>query len=306
MILINNFTPEYLDSIIGDKVEQDYLNGMTSVKIAQKYLQTGKRYGNILSLLKYRGVSIKNYSQASQIYDRNSDYFKTWSHEMAYILGFIATDGSVHKNELKISLKINDKDFLENLLRQISSEIPIIEREIHLKTNNKNYPICEIVIRDKEICKDLFQLGITENKTFTLGRFDFIPPEYEKDFILGVMDGDGSIGQIGGNCCKNSIQIRLRLVSASYDFIEYIRDIMVKHGMKKVNITSSSKNRKHVIYEIAYSTKEAIKFYYEFYNENTKLFLPRKYNTLKNLVNKRIEYENSKKNTNILKVSAKK
>ena len=36
--------------------------------------------------------------------------------------------------------------------------------------------------------------GTLTNKSLVLGRFDFIPDEYEMNFLLGVFDGDGSVG----------------------------------------------------------------------------------------------------------------
>lgn len=257
----------------------------------------------IVNLLKYRKIQIRSYSENSARYTINRDYFKFWTHEMAYILGFIATDGNIHKNTLKIGLKIEDKYLLEDIAKELSSDASVKERVIHLKRTAKDYLSCELDIYCKEICQDLRNLGIKENKTLKLGRFDFVPQEFEKDFILGVIDGDGSIGRIGGERCNNSIQIRIRLVSASYDFIEYIRDTMYKHGMKNVNITSFPRS-KHILYEIGYSTKNSITFYQNFYN-GSSIYLKRKYNKLKELIQQRIDYENSKKNPNILKVSAK-
>ena len=50
-----------------------------------------------------------------RIYELNEDYFETWSHEMAYILGFISADGSINKQKtsLSIELQMRDKKVLE-------------------------------------------------------------------------------------------------------------------------------------------------------------------------------------------------
>ena len=154
-------------------------------------------------------------------------------------------------------------------------------------------------IYDREICSDLKKLNIISNKSLVLGRFDFIPDEYEMNFLLGVFDGDGSVGQNLGDKCKNSIQIRLRYFSASLEFIEYIKDTMEKHGFSEVKIREEK--RKNDFYSLCYSTKDSIKFYKDAYSNGT-IWLDRKKEKFEYLINKRKEYEESKQNPNILKV----
>ena len=83
----------------------------TSVRIVKRYLQEEK-------------IPIRNFSEAATAsnmnrrqYDINDDYFCHESPNMAYLLGFIAADGSISKreNELKIGLSAVDKEFLQKL-----------------------------------------------------------------------------------------------------------------------------------------------------------------------------------------------
>ncbi|MBQ5475411.1 MAG: hypothetical protein IIT65_12140 [Lachnospiraceae bacterium] len=49
-------------------------------------------------------------------------------------------------------------------------------------------------MNSKQMAEDLFQLGVTPNKSLTLDiKFDLIPKELIHHFIRGYFDGDGSI-----------------------------------------------------------------------------------------------------------------
>ena len=156
------------------------------------------------------------------------------------------------------------------------------------------------------MAKSLESLGIIPNKTFILGRFDCIPEEYELDFIRGVIDGDGSIGVSSGERCKTNVQIRIRMCSASLTFIEYIQDVMEKHGYGRPNydIRKPRKENHHPLYNLYYSTKASIKFYEENYRDS-ELHLNRKYDKFTELINNRKEYENQIENAQRLKVKTK-
>ena len=168
------------------------------------------------------------------------------------------------------------------------------------RASGKEYESSYMNIYNREIVKDLKELGIVQNKTFILGAFDFVPKEYELDFIRGAFDGDGSVGRQGGEKCKNNYQIRVRFFSASKAFLTYIRDVLTQNGLTDVKIYQDLK-RKTNFYYIIYSTNDSINFYNKIYN-GASIYLDRKKEKFDELVSKRIEYENLIKNKNKLKV----
>lgn len=123
-------------------------------------------------------------------YTVNEDFFKTWTPDMAYTLGFIAADGSVQestKNKgpvLRIASK--DKEHLETI-RNLLGSTHLIREE-----SNKNGSWSVLAIYSKEIVDDLVSLGIYPNKSLTF-RIPNIPDEYMRHFVRGYFDGDGSI-----------------------------------------------------------------------------------------------------------------
>ena len=303
-----------LNEEFGEVIISEYLSGVHASDLAQKYLNNAKDFRYINYILQMNNIPIRTRSEVKKLSDKvnqnpnlngrqfqvNSDYFKTWSYNMAYILGYIATDGNVSQDRvLKLALQKQDRPLLEKIKDEIEFTGNIYNKEIHLKSTDKDYESSYMNIYDREICSDLKKLNIISNKSLVLGRFDFIPDEYEMNFLLGVFDGDGSVGQNLGDKCKNSIQIRLRYFSASLEFIEYIKDTMEKHGFSEVKIREEK--RKNDFYSLCYSTKDSIKFYEDAYSNGT-IWLDRKKEKFKDLINKRKEYEKSKQNPNILKV----
>ena len=90
----------------------------------------------VKTFLKEQGIPIRNFSEAAtasnitrRTYSVNDNYFDVESPNMAYILGFLAADGSVSKscNEIKIGLSAVDKDFLQMIANELGSNRPIKE-----------------------------------------------------------------------------------------------------------------------------------------------------------------------------------
>src|SRR5690625_6591487 len=76
-------------------------------------------------------------------YKVDEDFFKRWSNEMAYVLGFIYTDGSVNSNTLTISQ--NERYILERINEVMASNCVISESD-----NGKN-TLYTLYIHRKEI-----------------------------------------------------------------------------------------------------------------------------------------------------------
>lgn len=134
-----------------------------------------------------------------------SDYFKKIDSETkAYILGYIVADGSIEESNrknrksklirLRFGCVTEDDEILKLIQREIAPENKI--RYYQPKAaNHKQVSILQIC--DKELISDLVSLyNIKPKKTYD-ANFEFpnIPEEYERDFIRGFIDGDGSIGK---------------------------------------------------------------------------------------------------------------
>lgn len=119
----------------------------------------------------------------------NEHYFKTWSHEMAWVLGIFVTDG--HVSSLHHSIYFAQKD--EHILRLIAS---YMEADYITGPLGKTKTTPTLHINSKIIKEDLAALGITPRKSLIVP-FPGVPEEYMSSFVRGVIDGDGWVQDRG-------------------------------------------------------------------------------------------------------------
>lgn len=133
----------------------------------------------------------------------NVHYFHSIdSYAKAYIVGFIAADGSLVRNAkdynsytLTITVKYEDGDVLRFIKSQIGNEHNLLDI-VRPCTFNPDKIIHHLryCISDSSITEDLNTLGIFPNKSLTMSDIiDNIPYQYRDAFIIGYFDGDGSV-----------------------------------------------------------------------------------------------------------------
>lgn len=291
----------------GKEIVKDYLRENVLLQdIAEKYETDTFHIRNVLI---HNGISLKTRSQIKQIGDKqgihrkhglNQNYFKTWSHNMAYILGFIVADGCVytnieeknnskkHKSLLVFTLAERDREILEKIRSELEYEGEIFTHYSQGYSKEKGYKHVRLAINSHIMINDIKELGITERKTFNEVVPIGLPKEYELDFIRGFFDGDGSVG---GQYPTNSkgvrtetTQIRVRLHSGSKQILEDIQSILQKYGFKEKEIKPSES-----IFDITYSTNESLKLYELFYENSNTLYLKRKKDKFDQLISTRQE-----------------
>jgi intein-encoded DNA endonuclease-like protein len=202
----------------------------------------------------------------------NKDFFKIWSPEMAYILGFFAADGYLTLNNRGANfwnIQITDRELLEEIKRVIKSE-----HKISLKKGKDNEKdLHRIQIGSKEMCNDLRILGMKENKTKSLS-VPNVPNKYFADFVRGYFDGDGCVfvGLIHKERKTKYLNIQVIFTSCSKDFLEQLRSRLENRGIFKGRI----QNRNNSFYRLVYSVSASLKLYKFMYNDKNRLFLERK------------------------------
>ena len=145
-------------------------------------------------------LGTKNIRGGCKKYKVNEDFFKVWSHDMAYILGFWWADGYMRMRTRKlkngdekssyifgISQNTRDKYLLEKILKSIDSNNKIYTPKT--RPNGSHFEISS-----KIIYNDIIKIGGSPNKSKSISMPD-IPKEYLPDFIRGLFDGDGCIYQ---------------------------------------------------------------------------------------------------------------
>lgn len=171
--------------ITDEHIIEMYVSGMSYVEMSSIIGITNRAIRNVL--VKH-GIDRKPIGRP-RIYQVNEHFFKTWTHDMAWILGLFITDGNVQKDLHSISLAQKD----ETILRKVAAVMgahPVIRDPI----GTRKTPL--LIINSKIIKEDLKQLGITSNKSYTVP-FPDVPEQYLPAFIRGVIDGDGWVQKRG-------------------------------------------------------------------------------------------------------------
>ena len=212
--------PIQLSQEVIDKIIYDYT--------INKYglIKTGKNNGVgeriVRRVLLENKIHIRSRSEAAIVsniqrrqFNVDDNYFSTENSNMAYLLGFLASDGTVDKknNRIKIGLSSIDKEFLVKIKEELKYEGDILN---YITSNG--FSVSELTFTSQQIKKDLARYNIVPNKTFTFKFPKNLNKKYWIDFIRGYFDGDGSVSTAGNNA------IRWQICSATKNVLETIVD----------------------------------------------------------------------------------
>jgi hypothetical protein len=145
-------------------------------------------------------------------YNFNKNFFLENSDELAYMMGFILADGNLYyskkHNYARLSINVHKKD---SLILEYFKKISLYTKNI--TTNNKSQ---NRLFYTDPIFKstDFSKWGLVPNKTYFPSKLD-VDFNYLKPFIIGYIDGDGSI------TCKNG-QYKFNIVGNKYTIDQII------------------------------------------------------------------------------------
>ena len=190
----------------------------------------------------------------------------TWSPELAYIVGLIATDGNLSPDGRHITF--TSKDFeLASLFRKYINHEGKIGKKSRSNGGEKKYFVVQL--GDVVFYKFLLNLGLTPKKSKTISKLN-VPREYFYDFLRGCIDGDGSIGSFAHPESRLP-QFKVRLVSASKLFLEWIRSEVVNDNIKSFFIFGRG------VYTLVFAKRASTKLLNLVYYAGSPKSLERKY-----------------------------
>jgi hypothetical protein len=267
---------------ISDDVEnkfiEEYNDGSSSQKIANKYgYKTDK---TVLDVLKKNGIN-RRAASIPTFYD-TSFFEQIDSHEKAYVLGLIMTDGYVIKDYMGFGIQLTKEDGY--ILEKIAEIIGAIQgvSQINCDSKRKKMPTTKDMVRltvhNRKISEDLKKMGVVKNKSKTLRYNNVVPKQYSSSFFRGLIDGDGCI-HVKGN------RIQIQLASASKLFIEDLK--CVTDFNFSIHISGVKyKNSKSVMFNLYLKggAKERIRFLKWIYEYKGDLYLRRKYAKVQNKI----------------------
>ena len=206
-------------------------------------------------------------------YQKNEEFFSDWTEEMAYVLGWMFSDGNMAPGNRMFRIKLTARDI--GILERIKS---VLKTETPVRVTGKlsNYAI--LAVSSRRMCQDLIGLGCTQNKTHRF-KTPNVPRKLLRHFVRGYFDGDGSIGFNKPNT------IRIRIVGANKQFIYDLTQIF----KDELGIPINHKKVRN-IWKCEYYGDNARKICGWMYFGCEDLCLERKRNRFKNHLKKRGEY----------------
>lgn len=253
----------------------DYSKGKSSVEVAKKHGFANHK--TVLDVLSRHGVQRRSTAKPT---DYNIDYFEAIdSHDKAYILGLLLTDGYVIKNYTGIAIQLTREDgyLLERIAEILGPSATIAN--IDCSSKRKVFSNAKDMIRLNAHCpkmaQDLKQFGMVKNKTKIL-ECPKINTEFLSSFCRGLWDGDGTIG------IDKRGYIWCHLSTGSATFAQSFSRFPCEHSF---NIRKPTPN--HVNWTISPKggQSDTIEFLSWMYASKGNLYLERKYDGIKDKIN---------------------
>lgn len=147
----------------------------------------------------------------------------TWTPEIAYAVGLMATDGCLSKSGRHLWFVSADRDLCETLMRCIGHTVKIL-------MDGNAY---RIALGDVELYRFLVDAGLTPRKSLTLGPIA-APDELLVPLARGLLDGDGSIvrQRVTPNPKRYPLhtydQLSVVFRSASQQHITWLKDALAR------------------------------------------------------------------------------
>lgn len=232
--MIRKWTPEERQFILDKYLKE----GWTLKEIAEKF---HSKSNTISKYIKLWGYEIKRKGTISNR-RLNENYFSKIDTEIkAYFIGLLFADGSVilgkngRSSSISLELIETDKNILDLLKKELNSDGNLY----YNKRKNRQNGTFTFSVRNQKIADDLSKFNIIPNKTYKANKI-VVPVGFEKDFLRGFIDGDGSIYKH-----KKDNSWHLSITGHSYEIIKQFSELMN-------NLIDYKKDKKITLYNNVY------------------------------------------------------
>ncbi len=176
------------EGITDEEIINMYKSGLSFKEMTQIIGLSDRAIRNVM----YKNGVEMNREQSSgqpRKHKVNEDFFKVWTHEIAWVLGLFVTDGCINNHIQSISLTQKDERILHLVAKYM-------EADYVLAPNGHTRSTPTLIINSKIIKQDLHDFGVNANKSLTVP-FPDVPEKFLPSFVRGVIDGDGWVQKTG-------------------------------------------------------------------------------------------------------------
>lgn len=214
--------------------------------------------------LKNLKLSTGSKNEFNRTYSVNHDYFNNIdSHEKAYLLGLMYSDGCVGKTNNIISYVSADHDMINFFRDKIGCTRKLIPNVVRKKCLYITFP-------SSRMKSDLIRLGCMPQKSLIVNfpSFDQVPKPFIWSFVLGYFDGDG--------CISGQKQTQVKIISSTL-FCQGLKQLLEENGIKTAKVTTEPKRLKPETSYIRITNRKGIAAFKQKIYEHAPFILKRKY-----------------------------
>jgi len=258
----------------------EYLTGSTSTNIAKRYgFKTAK---TVLDVLVKHGVQRR--APKIQTHYNETFFDNINTHEKAYFLGLMATDGYIVKDYAGFGIQLTEGD--ADILRQFSKLLWMTNPLCHIDYSKRRLSMpgskdcIRLEIKNRRLAQGLMCHGIVRHKTKII-RFNkkWVSDEFLPSFFRGLWDGDGNMTITH----KPSPRFECALFSASLLFVRDLVSALKGEFVATFRETTPARQATtpHYLLRISGGYKAGKSFANWIYGAPTTLKIERKYARVK-------------------------
>lgn len=257
----------YLRYFYGEEIKKDYLSGVSTIKIAERFKCNDHLIAKVLRDLE---VEIRPIGYASKT---EQTLFKNITNEIeAYTLGLITSDGNVNRDgTIRIYLTESDKYVLE----EINSRLLNGTGNLSVDKKQNGRDVARLGFYGKAICKNLAQYNVIPNKSEFLTNICILPEGLMHHYIRGLFDGDGVAS-------KNNQYIRIGFCAKRKEFVESYQSFLCETLFMRKNKIFNTGG----CFQCSWSARADIEKFYNYVYRDATIFLGRKKNKIYTYLNK--------------------
>lgn len=226
-----------------------------------------------------RTCLIRNTNAKNRVNDNSIFGYDIDDEFKAYMLGYIVTDGSISKpksstENRQLNVTSKDFEFIEMLNNKITPTKKIYEQK----------GCYSVISNNQEDIKFLMDLGLTNNKTYTVGFNYGVKEHLLKHYLRGLFDGDGCVYISKTKSKKDGIErlleyMYISFTSGSEKFANELSDFLKDIGIEsKINLDSRRKNLENKTYYVCIKKTKHVRKFFDYIYDDAHLFLQRKKN----------------------------